>query len=1347
MQHMSALSEVLIRVHKCALASASHRLNQQEFNVLTQGHEALLDMIDAIAAAQHVTPPADAMMAALQTLVNDLQVAEARLPEPVTDEQDLAESEALALQVTQAIDIAEYELAETPAERVDTKSTEQAAPTLSSEAEPLVEVINLDLDTQDEAELVFDEGELTFEEGDLILEEEGLSEGLEIDDEALVDLGEPELLVEPEAHVGTPAQEPELPVDTEVTADTLLEVYDGQVGEVSELSEDDVIDLDDMDEIILAPEDPSAISDEVISFDNTVLDDSVLGDSEIDSSEPIEVSTLDESGEAELDIEFDNDVEIIEFDVEDDTVNVEAQSLSPESETKGEPEIEFIMSTDDDGDIILEFDNDTGEQFDLEDDIELVDGDLQIEDDSEDIPTLEVESDLVEIIDEPVETLTDELLTETDELPTAEVIDSDDQEEPIELLVGDEDDESIELVDDLDEIITLESEDEIELSEEKDEPADLELGDELEDELGNVELVQEETPTLDEPVSTDASTTEQEAPVIESAVPAGSVSILIDNIDVNDPDYDADITEIFLEEADELTEELDEALHTWETEWGNQGAIESMKRALHTLKGGARLSGMQKFGDLTHDYEGFIESVNLKALDAGFFKTLHEYQDKVLSAGRGLKHFVATGEVLYVTAERVDANAESEAPADSAGEHAQSATEASASHTDNVVPFVAKPKPSGSPSDDAGVFGVTEFNAAAAFGGAQGGQAAVAARKGGPQEVVKVSAELLEELVNLAGETSISRSRLEQHVSDFSFSLDEIDSTLSRLQEQLRRLDIETEAQVIFRREQLADDESFDPLEMDRYSQLQQLSRSLTESASDLVDLKSDLGEQLRDTETLLLQQSRINTNLQEGLMRSRMVPFSRLVPRLRRIVRQVAGELGKQVNFELDNIEGELDRSVLERMVPPFEHMLRNAVDHGIEMPEDRMVAGKPKAGCITLTLGREGGDVIIRLKDDGRGIDLKRVRAKAIERELMLPDAELADHDIMQFILHAGFSTAESVTQISGRGVGMDIVNAEIKQLGGAVSIDSEWGKGTEFLIRLPFTLSVNRALMIDVGNDNYAVPLSSIEGIVRISPYELEHYYDSPDARFEYAGEKYHVRYLGGLLNKNITPKLEGKALPLPVILVRSAEHAMALHVDALQGSREIVVKSLGQQFSLVSGLSGATVMGDGSVVVILDPHALVRQEVAGATQLQADQASKGQSAEVAEVAEVIKTIMVVDDSVTVRKVTTRFLEREGYEVITAKDGVDALRVLQEGLPDLMLLDIEMPRMDGFEVAKTIRTTRRWKHLPIIMITSRTGDKHREHALTLGVDKYLGKPYQEDLLLESMEELLEAASSQQD
>ncbi|QEI10829.1 Hpt domain-containing protein [Cellvibrio japonicus] len=845
-----------------------------------------------------------------------------------------------------------------------------------------------------------------------------------------------------------------------------------------------------------------------------------------------------------------------------------------------------------------------------------------------------------------------------------------------------------------------------------------------------------------------------------------------------DEDFDPEIVEIFIDEAGELLEDIDRALQDWQDDWNNSDSVEELKRCLHTFKGGARLAGLVDLGDQSHDFETMLIDMDRNTeLDQAFFRRVNGYQDQ-LHAGVEQVRARLNGEAIPSQAPAVTPVSSYPVSEQPMGDQDLTLEDIPTLSADDVEELEDEPttferpgysKPTivvdntrEQPSDDAQELSSDKPNVltfapkakpaptnlpkvpGSEFGGLRGTGAQsqhLAARRSGPQEVVKVSAELLEELVNLAGETSISRGRMEQQVSDLSHAIDEMDSTIERLQEQLRRLDIETEAQILFRQEQMAQHEEFDPLEMDRYSQLQQLSRSLIESASDLMDLKYTLADKTRDTETLLLQQSRINTDLQEGLMRSRMVPFSRLVPRLRRIVRQAATELNKEVDFDLDNVEGELDRTVLERMVAPLEHMLRNAVDHGIELPDERTAAGKSANGRILLSLGREGGDVIIRLIDDGRGINLKRVREKAIERGLMSPDAQLSDQDVIQFILHAGFSTAEKVTQISGRGVGMDVVHSEIKQLGGAMFIDSEWGQGTEFTIRLPFTVSVNRALMIQIGDDLYAIPLNTIEGIVRVSPFELEHYYQEPDARFEYASEEYLVRYLGTMLDSSAQPKLDGQSLPLPVVLVRSAENTVALQVDRLLGSREIVVKTLGAQFSAVRGVSGATVMGDGSVVVILDLHALIREQLAlGSHQAVLLEAPSILSLPEEDTSE--KTVMVVDDSVTVRKVTGRFLEREGFRVLTAKDGAEAIQLLQDHMPDVMLLDIEMPRMDGFEVAKTIRGSSRLKHLPIIMITSRTGEKHREHAFSLGVNKYMGKPYQEDLLLENIRELLKHA-----
>ncbi len=780
-------------------------------------------------------------------------------------------------------------------------------------------------------------------------------------------------------------------------------------------------------------------------------------------------------------------------------------------------------------------------------------------------------------------------------------------------------------------------------------------------------------------------------------------------------DVDDDLIEVFFEEAEEINEELDTNMISWSQEMDNRIYMENMLRGLHTLKGGARLCGLSDLGDMAHEFESVVISVqnDVCAIDEALFVDLHGRYDAIVDLLNAVKAAVGATPSPNETVNESVAEIESapvEEPLPVISEDTVQNVEATKNVEATVEPAVMPEVVSASRANTKPETVVVERAS---------------------QEMVRVGSSLLEELVNLAGENSILRARVEQGMSDFTGALDEMETTIERLREQLRRLEIETETQILFRHDRSDGPQydNFDPLEMDRYSQLQQLSRGLSESASDMLDLKDTLLLKARESETLLLQQARINTELQEGLMRTRMVPFSRLLPRLRRIVRQVSAELEKEVEFHVQNAEGELDRNLLERMVPPLEHMLRNALDHGIESTELRRNFGKPTKGRIDLRILREGGDVVIEISDDGAGIDVETVRAKAIERGLMAEDASLSDEEIQQFVLAAGFSTAKTVTQISGRGVGMDVVHSEVKQLGGSINIVSRPGQGARFILRVPFTVSVNRALMVSVGADMYAIPLNTIEGIVLLDPEQLRDLYTSEGKAFEYAGVPYRVRYLGQYLGKDYRD-ISSSQSSVPVVLVRSGDHAVAIHVDTVQGSREIVVKSLGPQFAGVGGISGATILGDGSVVVILDLLALIRAQHRQSQQRQStSQRLEGRP----------RCIMVVDDSVTVRKVTSRILERQGMDVMVAKDGVEAVAMLQERRPDVMLLDIEMPRMDGFEVARQIRHDDRLDDLPIVMISSRTGDKHKEHASQLGVNKFLGKPFQESELLATIDELV--------
>jgi len=783
---------------------------------------------------------------------------------------------------------------------------------------------------------------------------------------------------------------------------------------------------------------------------------------------------------------------------------------------------------------------------------------------------------------------------------------------------------------------------------------------------------------------------------------------------------DRELLEVFLEEATEILQTTEATLHEWRGEPGNQELLVDLQRALHTLKGGARMAGLQAIANLSHSLENLMVAVADGKVqpDSALFDLLEQVHDR-----------------LYAMREQAEEGGRPAEAADllKAIETARSGRPAEPEPSDDarVVPFQGRGETPPKPRDEPQA--------------APPKPADEPARR--QSDVVRVRSDLLDNLVKYAGEVSIYRARLEQQLGAFGFNLGELGQTVTRLRDQLRNLEIETEAQILYRFEREHDveemedayGEDFDPLELDRFSHIQELSRALGESVNDLSSIQNMLENLNRESETLLLQQSRVNTDLQDGLMRTRMVPFANLVPRMRRIVREAARELNKNAQLKVQGAEGEMDRTVLERVIPPLEHMMRNAVAHGIESPKQRAKAGKAEAGTITVALSREGADVVIRVADDGGGMNLEAIRKKAIAQGLMRENAPLTDKEIMQFVLEQGFSTAEQVTQIAGRGVGMDVVNAEIKQLSGNLEIDSTAGQGTQFIVRLPFTLALNQALLCQAGEEVYAIPLSSIEGVVRLTHDQLRRAFEDPaSAHYEYAGQRYEVRSLSMLLDAG-EPLLPGPGKRAPIILVQASDHRLALHVDGLLGSREIVVKSVGPQISSVPGIFGATILADGRVVLILDVSALVRYGVsAGAEGAVFEGGGEEQAAE-AEVAGA-PTIMVVDDSITMRKVATRLLERNNMNVVTAKDGVDAVSNLQETLPDVMLLDIEMPRMDGYELATHMRNDSRLKEVPIVMITSRTGEKHRQRAMDIGVNRYLGKPYQESELLETIRELLE-------
>jgi chemosensory pili system protein ChpA (sensor histidine kinase/response regulator) len=823
--------------------------------------------------------------------------------------------------------------------------------------------------------------------------------------------------------------------------------------------------------------------------------------------------------------------------------------------------------------------------------------------------------------------------------------------------------------------------------------------------------------------------------VVAPAKPAAPVAM---------PEVDPELLEIFLEEGGEILGTIDESLARLRTNAGDHPALADLKRALHTLKGGGRMAGVFVIGDLAHVTEGFLKRVEdgLAPFNDDTFELFHEVHDVLLAMldtlGKG--QGVAPPDRLYgkiaqlapdlplpesATPAPVVAVAEEEAaPAEvvvAAAPVAPAAPVSSFAETmpDDQAPLADVPDERRDvPDDDTRAW----------------------PEKMDRRGQIKVRTTLLNELANYAGEVSISRSRMEQQIHSFRDNLGELSRNVVRFRDQIRELEIQSESQILYRLENQGGEAStemdFDPLEFDRFSRLQQLSRGLAESLHDLSTIQNNLGTFVGEAETVLQQQARLNTELQEGLMRTRMVSFDTIAARLRHIVRTTAREINKNAELDLSGAEVELDRNVLERMIGPFEHMIRNSLDHGIESPDDRRRAGKPGTGKISIACTQEGSEIVIRFSDDGAGLNIDAIRNKAIERGLLSPDTVLSDEEMIQFILMAGFSTASKVTHLSGRGVGMDVVHNEVKQLGGTMSVNTRRGAGASFIVRLPLTLSITQALMVYVGEQTFSVPLGSVANIIEFSSDKLNAIAVGKNPLLEWQDQVYPYMHLGQRLGIDSQPRNPRK---VPVLLVRTGTREIAMQVDGLGGTREVVIKALGQQLSEIKGLAGATILGDGRVILILDLGGLWFRDDSIHLETRAAAAPAPATKETKPEVRERPLIMVVDDSLTVRKVTGKHIQKRGMEVVTAKDGVDAVEQLRDRVPDVMLVDIEMPRMDGYELTQRVRGDERLRHVPIIMITSRAGAKHRQKAIELGVDMYMSKPYQEDELFKNIDTLL--------
>jgi chemosensory pili system protein ChpA (sensor histidine kinase/response regulator) len=815
-----------------------------------------------------------------------------------------------------------------------------------------------------------------------------------------------------------------------------------------------------------------------------------------------------------------------------------------------------------------------------------------------------------------------------------------------------------------------------------------------------------------------------EAPVLAVRKRQVAQDEIDDEIDVQDA-LDPDLFEIFEEEAQEIFPATASALRQWSARPDNMSARGEVLRGLHTLKGSARLAGAMRLGELAHRMESNVETIPHEGAQSADIEALMGQLD-------GMQH---TFDVLRNPALAAEI-------AKPAASQASSATAAQANTATSSL-NAASPAPALRP-----------------VAAAASGIVAPAVMRSAPGQTVRVRAQLLDRLMNQAGEVMITRARLETELSQLRGSLTDLTGNLEKLRSQLRELDVQAESQMQTRIQQAKETEaSFDPLEFDRYTRVQELTRMMAESVNDVATVQRNIQRTIESTEDDLVAQARQTRELQRDLLRTRMVEFEGISERLYRVVRQAGKDAGKQVKLDILGGTIEMDRGVLDRMTPAFEHLLRNCVAHGIETAEARTAAGKTASGEIIITLHQEGNDVSIEFRDDGAGLNIARIREKAISQGLLGSDAALADSDAANLIFTPGFSTATQVTELAGRGVGMDVVRSEVVALGGRIETATSAGQGTSFKLVLPLTTAVTQVVMVRVGELAIGIPANLVEIVRRATQKELQQAYNS--GTYEYAGESLPFFWAGALLQHS-SASSEPATKTLPVAVFRSAAQRVVMHIDEVLGNQEVVVKNLGPQLSRLPGLAGMTLLASGAVALIYNPVALATVYGSQARAMSFDPAQphalEGQ-AQMKDVSDAvprelsgdaqpvvplvpanpasisppaIPMVLVVDDSITVRRVTQRLLQREGYRVTMAADGLQALERLAEELPSVILSDIEMPRMDGFDLLRNVRADAKLKHLPTIMITSRIAEKHREYAFELGANHYLGKPYNEEELL---------------
>lgn len=773
-------------------------------------------------------------------------------------------------------------------------------------------------------------------------------------------------------------------------------------------------------------------------------------------------------------------------------------------------------------------------------------------------------------------------------------------------------------------------------------------------------------------------------------------------------DTSPDLVEIFSLEATEHVEAISRFLGTLASTPDDRECLPDLRRTVHTLKGAAGMVSFRAVSTLAHRMEDLLDQLceGSSVVSPELFDTMRVTTEALEDLVQGeadddtLRRKIGDAFARYAGVLGLGAPPPREA--------AEEATETEA---------VERPP---GPADRRG-----------------------ATDRGASAKVVRIPAGRLEDLVKLVGELVINRSTFEQHFAGLIRHVEELRLSTLRLGRIAQKLDAEYEVRALAGRGVAADGRSkprpttfrthgFDELELDRYTEFHLLLRELTETSGDLAAVGSRLRDTINDFDGDLTRLRRLTGEVQDKVMQFRMVPLAGLASRLDRAVRATAEGCGKLADFVLEGEQVMIDKAVLEELADPLLHLLRNAVDHGLESLPVRRALGKPERGRIVVRACYEGTQTVIQVEDDGAGLSVERVRARAIERGEVsaAAAAQLGDQDVMAFVFRPGFSTAATISEVSGRGIGLDVVKSTVRRLKGEIRIDSIQGHGTRFTIRVPLTLAIVRVLLVRAAGQTFAIPLATVTRVIRVDLSTAERVGEN---RIVYEGNRtYSIAHLGQVLGWPCSTAVGW----VPVLIVTAGDGHMAVAVDEILENRDAVVKTLGTHLRRVRGVSGATLLGDGSVVLILNPADFARDVgfVGDRTAAAPESSSAARD----------RTVLVVDDSLSVRQVLTGLIKKAGWTALQARDGLEALELVQRAAsnPDVILLDVEMPRMDGYELTSTLRSQPAHKDIPIVMLTSRAGEKHRLKAMAVGATDYLVKPCQEEALLQRIEQLMRAS-----